>query len=121
MSVYTKVKMLCDEMGVSMRKLSSDCGFSPSAIGKWKDHDPSVEKVQKVAERLGVEPNWLMSDDVQKTEHPKYYIDDETAMKAQEAYLKHKTLFSAIEGSKPEDIQMAIELLERLKATNRNE
>lgn len=120
MSVYEKVKVLCDEMGVSMRRLSIDCGFSPSAVGKWKDHDPSVEKVQKVADALGVDAAWLMNDDVQIIEHPKYYIDDETAKKAQEVYLKNKVLFDAVEGSRPEDIQMAVDLLERLKQ-NRNE
>ena len=52
--LYTKIKMLCGEKGISVRTLEIKLEFSSGSICKWNENIPSFDKVEKAAEYLGV-------------------------------------------------------------------
>ena len=48
--LYTRIKELCENRGISMTKLSEDLGIAASLIRKWKTTtSPSVDKVKMIA------------------------------------------------------------------------
>ena len=53
MPIYDNVKAACKEKGISVMELEEELNFARSSIYKWNKHRPSVEKLKKVAERLG--------------------------------------------------------------------
>ena len=74
--------------------------------------DIPQSKLVAIAEALDVSVGYLLDGE-------KYY-DDDTAEKAKELLTdpKYRVLFDAARDSRPEDLQMAADLLERLKKTN---
>ena len=117
MTLLERVKTLCKERKVAQRIVEADCGLSNGSISKWDKHTPNIEALKKVADYFGVTTDYLLG--VQKNgQEEVYYLNQETALKAQRAYEKYGILFDAADGCKPEDIQMAVDLLNRLKETN---
>ena len=91
--------------------------------------DLQLNQIKAFADVFGVTPGELMGNDgidpdsldVQQNAHSAgYYLDPETARKAQEIFTDKdlRILFDAARGSRPEDLQMAADLLKRLKETN---
>ena len=91
--------------------------------------DLQLNQIKAFADVFGITASELMgsdgidtnSDDVQQNVHSAdYYLDAETAKKAQELFNDKdlRVLFDAARGSRPEDLQMAADLLRRLKETN---
>lgn len=59
--LYTRIKELCENRGISMTKLSEDLGIAASLIRKWKTTtSPSVDKVKMIAEYFGVSADYLI-------------------------------------------------------------
>ena len=52
--IYRNIKAIADEKGISIRKIELDTGITPSSIYHWDKIKPSVDKVAKVADYLGV-------------------------------------------------------------------
>lgn len=52
--LYTRIKNLCEERKLSIRKLENDCDLSNGCIAKWKAVQPSAMALYRVAKRLGV-------------------------------------------------------------------
>ena len=105
------------------------CGVSKFSISQYVNgtNAPGNITAAKIARKCNVDPLWVMGFDVpkhgvEKPQQQKYYINEETARKAQEAFddPNLRVLFDAADGAKPEDIQMAADLLKRLKGTNPN-
>jgi transcriptional regulator with XRE-family HTH domain len=117
--LYERIKELCRQNGTSISALEKDCGFGRGSISKIDKHKPSNEKLQKIAEYLGVTVDQLtgVQTDVQ---HDGYYFNESTAKTAQQIYEDPylRILFDAAQDSRPEDLQMAADLLRRLKQSN---
>lgn len=64
MNKYEIVRKLCNQRGISIRKLEKDLGFSNGYISKWKTSEPNVKSVIKVAGYFNVSP-YIFAD----TEH----------------------------------------------------
>lgn len=47
--IYEKVKALCDERDMSIRALESATGIKNGTIGGWRDHEPTLSRLQAVA------------------------------------------------------------------------
>ena len=120
MNAVELVKQICKERGISIAKLERDCDFSNGYIGKVKKGVFPVDKAQRISDYLGIDLNLLIG--VQTDEQPGYYINSETADIAQEIYETPglRILFDAARDSRPEDLQMAADLLRRLKQTNQD-
>lgn len=52
--IYDNIRTICEKKNISIRQIERDLGFSYSSICKWNEFEPSVWKVQKVADYLGV-------------------------------------------------------------------
>lgn len=52
--IYQNIKSVADSQKVSIRKIEQDTGITLGSIYHWNDVKPSVDKVVKVANYLGV-------------------------------------------------------------------
>ena len=52
--IYQNTKSIADSQKVSIRKIEQDTGITLGSIYHWNDVKPSVDKVLKVANYLGV-------------------------------------------------------------------
>ena len=52
--IYQNIKSIADSKKVSIRKIEHDTGITLGSIYHWNDVKPSVDKVLKVANYLGV-------------------------------------------------------------------
>lgn len=59
--MYSKIKALCKEEGISVSKLESVLDFSRGSICKWSVNIPSINKVKAVADHFGVTVDYLLS------------------------------------------------------------
>lgn len=68
MGLYENVKKAANAKGYSINRLEKELGFARSYIGKFKTITPSVDKIQKIADFLGVSTDYLMTgkEDIQQ-------------------------------------------------------
>ena len=52
--IYQNIKSIADSQKVSIRKIEQGTGITLGSIYHWNDVKPSVDKVVKVANYLGV-------------------------------------------------------------------
>lgn len=117
--LYERIRELCRQNNTSVSALEKECGFGRGSLSKIDKHKPSNDKLQKIADYFGITVDQLTG--VQTNAQPDgYYHSEDTARTAQQIfddpYLR--ILFDAAQDSRPEDLQMAADLLRRLKQTN---
>lgn len=61
MTTVDRIKQLCSEMGVSIARLEKMCGFSNGYLGQLKKGVLPTDRLYKVAEYLGVSPEYLFT------------------------------------------------------------
>ena len=118
MSVYERVEQLRKERGLSQRELEQKCGFSNGSISKWKKHEPTTARLEKVADLFGVSLEYLMTG-----KSKEYYINDETAKVAQELF-ENKNLRALFDVSKdlgPDDLTALHTMALALKGKERRD
>ena len=62
MGLYENVKEAANSKGYSINKLEKELGFARSYISKFKKITPSADKIQKIADFLGVTSEFLLTD-----------------------------------------------------------
>ena len=118
---YDTFEKLCAAKGVTPYRVAKETGVSTSTLSSWKTgrYTPKQEKLQKIAEYFGITVDQLtgVQTDVQSDG---YYVNEDTAKTAQQIFEDPylRILFDAAQDSRPEDLQMAADLLRRLKKTN---
>jgi len=116
--MWEKFEELRIKRGVSAYQVCKAIGEPTGMISNWKAgrYQPKSDKIQKIADYFGVPVSYFFNDE----SADQYYIDPETAKVAQEIFddKNYRILFDAARGSRPEDLLMAAELLNRLKETN---
>ena len=121
--MYENYEKILKERGLTNYKVSKDTGIAQSVLSTWKTKGttPKADKLQIIAEYLGVSIDYLLGVQ-QNVQSEDYYQNDEARRAAQEAFDDPdlRILFDAAKGSRPEDIRMAAEMLRRLKGTNPN-
>lgn len=119
--MYENYERILKERGLTNYKVSKDTGIAQSVLSTWKTKGttPRADKLQTLAEYLGVSVDYLLGVQ-QNVQTEGYYLSDETGQAAQDAFDDPdlRILFDAARGSRPEDIRMAAEMLRRLKGTN---
>lgn len=134
--MYENYARIRDAKGVKDSDVARATGISAGTLSDWKHgrYKLKYDKLQKIAEFLGVSTDELtgvkhfefaaeeFEKAVEEFEKAKalYYLRKSTAEKTQELFDEAgmRALFDAAQDSRPEDIQMAIDLLRRLKQTN---
>lgn len=128
------------ELGLTMKELGDKVGVSEGTISRWESghiNNMRRDKIVRLAKALDVPVEDIMGWD-ELIEHEininvqapvedlvkniPYYHNSEAAEIAQEIFDDKdlRALFDAARGSKPEDLKMAKDLLNRLKSTNRD-
>ena len=79
------VKNICRERGIAISRLERDCGFANGYIRKLKEGKFPSDRLQIIANYLGVSIEYLLNgDEVAKTRHDEEYYED--ARLAQEMF-----------------------------------
>lgn len=112
------------ELGLTIKQIADAVGVSEGTVSRWesgKINNMKRDKIYALSKVLSIDPLTIMGrDDDEKLQQEKYYLDPETARRAQKLFDDPyiHALFDAAKNSKPEDLQMAADLLKRLKGTN---
>ena len=62
--IYENVMTLCKERGISVAALERACNIGNATIKGWKEGNPRIDTLKKVADYFGVTVEFLMEDDV---------------------------------------------------------
>ena len=109
-------EQLLQERGLTVYQVCKELHISNGTIGNWKRRKGIVgsDIGMRIAQFFGVTFEYLVTGDESK----RYYASDKTAIEAQKAFEKYRILFDSAEGNTEENIQMAAELLNKLKGSN---
>lgn len=121
MNSVERVKTICKERKIPISKVERDLGYANGYIGQLKKGVFPADRLQDIAEYLGVSSEYLLNGD--EKEENKYYINEETAEMAQALFENHdlRVLFDAAKDAKPEDLKMTYDVLMALKRKERGE
>ena len=61
MVLYERVKEVAKSRGYSINRLELELGFARSSISKFNKNTPSAEKIQQIADLLGVSVDYLLN------------------------------------------------------------
>lgn len=61
--IYSKIKKICREKGMSITQIEKIAGLSNSAISKWNNASPTVDNLQAVAKVLGCKVDDLLDEE----------------------------------------------------------
>lgn len=115
--MYEVFSKLLDEKGVTPYRLSKDTGIAQSTLSDWKRGltTPKTDKLQKIADYLGVSMQYLMTGE---DNTPAYTEEDKELME----YLNElrnrpemRMLFSATKNATKGDIEKTVKIIEALK------
>lgn len=132
MTVADRIKQLRERLGLTQEQLAERLGYNgKSSISKIETsgNDITLKKISRLAPVLHTTEAYLMGwvdnpspDYVEPNNDTteKYYSDDKTAEVAQSLFdnADMRLLFDAAKDSKPEDLRMVADMLNRLKRTN---
>lgn len=52
--IVSRIQYICEKDGGSLAKLEKEVGLGVGTIRRWVDHNPSFDKVFKVAQQLNI-------------------------------------------------------------------
>lgn len=61
--IFTKLKKICDERGISIRLLEREAGISVGSICKWDESSPTLEKLNAVCNVLEITIDSLVNEE----------------------------------------------------------
>ena len=123
MTIGKRIKELREKRGMSQVDLADKISVSKQTLYKYENgiitNIPS-DKIEGIAKVFNISPSYLMGWKDDDADSDGYYTNPETAKLAQELFENHdlRILFDAARDSDPKDLQMAADLLKRLKGTD---
>lgn len=63
MTVYTRVKEIAEQKGMSLQDVAKKAGLGINSIYGWKKKDPSISRLSAVAKVLDVSVSYLLDKD----------------------------------------------------------
>lgn len=117
--IVERIKHRRLELGYSFQDLANLTGMSKSTLQRYEAgaiKNIPLDKLKILASALKVEPEWIMGWNENENKSP-YYLDPEAAAIAQEVYERPemRMLFDASRKISPEDMQLVISMIDRLK------
>lgn len=59
--IYTRIKELCTEKGITLNRLENELGMSTTSISKWKNSvSPTIDKLARIASYFHVSIDYLV-------------------------------------------------------------
>ena len=122
-AIMKNLRRIMYDKGLSQADLARALDINKATVSSWMNGTriPRLHKIDSIAEILGVNREDIVGKELKEpSEEKPYYLNEETAKIAQEAYdnPELRMLFDASRNSRPEDIRLAIEMLKRFKETN---
>lgn len=107
------IRELCRKNGISVTNLEIELGFGNGSL--TKRNTIRSDRLYRVARYFSVPVEYLITGEM-----PNYYTNTDTERIAQKVFddPNLRILFDAAEDSRPEDLQMAADMLRRFKETN---
>lgn len=81
-----RIRDLCRENGISMRKLERENDFGNGLVSKWSHSSPSVAYLQRVAKYFGVSINYLLGEKEFEDNGSKYEFPNSVIAEARAHY-----------------------------------
>ena len=75
MELLEKIKILCQQKGVSLAQFERDCGFSKNSVVKWDKSTPSGDKVLRTAQYFGVSSDYILGNEFSTETMPEMYFN----------------------------------------------
>ena len=117
--IARNLRRIMFETNTTQADLARNLGISKATISSWMNGTriPRMDKIDLLCHYFNVQRVDLMEE---YAESPAYYTNPETAKIAQMIFERPEAriLFDAAEGSTPENMLLAADLLRRLKGTN---
>lgn len=111
MCLLERIQYKCSEYNISIKSLEDELGFGNGNIRRWNKNTPSIEKVHKVAQKLNVSIDWLVTGknaaNLTQNEQKLIELYQNTEDTGQKLILKHT-----------EDIQKALPLNKKSEITS---
>ena len=106
------IRQICKEKGVSVRKLEADLGFANGYLNPKRISKLPYARAVKIAEYLDVDVDRIL--DLPADSH--IVLDSETAQIARDIYENDdlKVIFSTLRSASKEDLQLVIDISNRL-------
>lgn len=115
-----RLRRLREEHRYTLKEIASKLGVSEAMVSRHESNTKNIpyDIIEQYAKIYGCTPQYIMGwkdDDSSGSEE--YYTNPETAKLAQELFDNPdmRILFDAARDSEPKDLQMAADLLKRLK------
>lgn len=100
---------------LTQAELAKQLGISRSSVGMYEsgEREPDFETLETIADFFNVDMNYLLGNESRSI----YYLDPEAAAIAQEVYERPemRMLFDASRKISPEDMDLVISMIDRLK------
>ena len=125
--MYEYYEQLLQKHGLTNYRVSKLTGIPQSVLSAWKTgaSKPKTDKLKAIGQLFGVPIEYFETGELpehESTSGKVYYFDDASAEIAQTIFEDENTrlLLEASRGNTPENIQLAVQLLNKLKGTNPN-
>lgn len=116
--MYERYAKIRDILGLKDADVCKKAGISPGTMSDWKNHryELKLDKLKKIADALEVSVSLFTDEDEDKA----FYIDRQTAEIAQRVFESPelRMLFDAAADCAPQDIQLAADMLRRMRESN---
>ena len=70
MGIYDRIKMLCEEKGVSVRKAETELGFGNGSLSKLNNSETTRKRIKLLAAYFGVSEDYIMCETDDRTPIP---------------------------------------------------
>lgn len=107
MTVFERVKSLCDERKISINDLENSLGYSKNTLYRLKSQNPGADKIQAIADFFDVSTDYLLG----RTDKKRYFdLTDKDEKNIQEELqkmiegLQGKNAYAAFDGQTLDDM-----------------
>ena len=116
MTAFERIKSLCKEKGITMKKLEQEIGVSQNLAYRWKSTNPSAENLFKLAEYFGVSTDYILSGEEDGISKEQLHTDPEIIELVNEVARipEAKVFLSAIKDMPKEDLETITSLVKKM-------
>ncbi|EAC8350583.1 helix-turn-helix domain-containing protein [Listeria monocytogenes] len=83
MTIVDRVKSLCKKRDISLNDLENELNFGKNSIYRWKERNPSIDKIDKVASYFNVSTDYLLGRTNHKIDLARYNEENEECIKCE--------------------------------------